>query len=725
VARPFTFLSRHRRWILGGWVLLALGGGGLLAARFRIDNSVGVWFPAEDPELRRYEAYLQEFGAWEWTLVLLETGNVDTPRFRADLEALTAKLAGLRHVRRAVSWAGMFPPPVEPGEAMAAGTGLSALLGRPGDTGSTVVLIETANLLMREEPYRLSLVDGIDAAVERYPSIRGHHVAGTSVVNAELNRAARRDMLVFFSLVGMLVTVLSLLLLRSWRDTAVLLAVAFSSAGTTLGLIVLCGYSLNMITIMLPTVLIALSVADVVHLLQAFHQERGGAGLHQALDRVVRDLWLPCLGTTLTTVGGFLSLAGSSMLPIFQLAVFSAAGLLLTWLFTMGVAPLLLERLWRNAPPRARKPFRAFKALAGWEARLGRGWKWVVVGGALASLMLFGLPRLRTDTDYVRFFRSGARLPAAYEAISAAGYPQTPLSLVLEAPAGSSFEDPAYRSAAETFGAVLLEGGDERLILSPFPGGQSREGGAPAGGRTKQLTLLTRFLSGGETGRLLEEVRAAATRTLPAGVELTITGSPVLWSRMDAHLVTTQRSSVIVVSVVTFLVLLAVFRSVPLALLGWATSFLPVVFILGFMGFLGVSLNLATVLIAGISLGLAVDDTIHFVHGYQTNRRRGAPPREAVAATLIDVGTRMILTSLILAGSFACMVASDFLPSANFGAFTACTLLVALVADLTLLPLVLARGPELREAVRRRMARTAERVRILAGRPGTGEIERG
>jgi predicted RND superfamily exporter protein len=174
------------------------------------------------------------------------------------------------------------------------------------------------------------------------------------------------------------------------------------------------------------------------------------------------------------------------------------------------------------------------------------------------------------------------------------------------------------------------------------------------------------------------------------------------------------------VSVVTFLVLLMVFRSLPLALLGWVTSFFPVAFILGLMGFLGVSLNFATVLIAGISLGLAVDDTIHFVHGFQANRRRGVCPREAVAATLSDVGSRMIFTSFILAGSFACMVASDFLPSANFGAFTAFTLLVALVADLTLLPLVLARGPEVLHELRQRVTRTAERARIFAGRLGPG-----
>jgi len=714
--RPFRFLNRHRRWILGGWLLLLLGGGGLLAARFRIDNSVGVWFPAGDPELERYETFLDEFGHWEWTLILLETKDLNDPAFQSDLKTLTADLAGLRYVRRAVSLAGVFPPPVG---GIPVDNDPTTLLLRPGDTERTAILLETANYLTREDAYRLSLVEAIDAAVLRFPSIRAHHVAGTSVVNAELNRAARRDMFVFFTLVGVLVTLLSLLLFRSWRDTAVLLAVALSAAGSTLGLVVLCGYSLNMITILLPTVLIALSVADVVHLVHAFHEERRRAELEDALDRAVRNLWLPCLGTTLTTVGGFLSLAGSSMLPIFQLAVFTSCGLLLTWIFTLGVAPLLLAFLWRNGAPPGDRALAVRGMFRGWGEGLGRGWRWVAVGTVIACVALTGLPRLRADTDYVRFFRPGARMPSAYRAIAAAGFPQTPISLVFEAKEGRTFEDPGVRAALAAFGTEVLDGGEGRSILSSFGPAGDPNGFVSLDGRKRQAVLLTRFLSGTEVDRLLAELRGIAERTLPPGLELSITGSPVLWSRMDAHLLATQRSSLIAVSVMTFLVLWWVFRSLPLALLGWMTSFFPVAFILGLMGLLGVPLDFATVLIAGISLGLAVDDTIHFVHGYQEHRKRGAPPRDAVASTLTGVGTRMVFTSGILAGSFACMMVSDFLPSANFGAFTSLTLVIALAADLTLLPLVLVRGPEVIALLRSRWLRPAtERpVRRLGARP--------
>jgi predicted RND superfamily exporter protein len=158
----------------------------------------------------------------------------------------------------------------------------------------------------------------------------------------------------------------------------------------------------------------------------------------------------------------------------------------------------------------------------------------------------------------------------------------------------------------------------------------------------------------------------------------------------------------VLVALGAFLLLGALFRDLRAALAGWFASALPVAIILGLMGWLGVPVTLATVLIAGIALGLAVDDTVHLVFAVRRGVRAGAAPAEAVRKALVRVGERMIVTSLILAGSFAVMGLSDFVPTANFGLFTALTILLALAADLTLLPWMLGGrlGGGVREAAR-------------------------
>ena len=152
----------------------------------------------------------------------------------------------------------------------------------------------------------------------------------------------------------------------------------------------------------------------------------------------------------------------------------------------------------------------------------------------------------------------------------------------------------------------------------------------------------------------------------------------------------TQKESLAIVSVACFGILILLFRSLKLAVLGLALSLYPVAMVLGLMGLWNIPVNIATVLIAGIAVGLAVDDTIHFVYAYQKSRQRGYDRGKASEEALVDVGLRMVMTSFILVGSFAAMGLSDFMPTSQFGLLSSFTVVLALVADLTLLPVVLA-----------------------------------
>jgi predicted RND superfamily exporter protein len=118
----------------------------------------------------------------------------------------------------------------------------------------------------------------------------------------------------------------------------------------------------------------------------------------------------------------------------------------------------------------------------------------------------------------------------------------------------------------------------------------------------------------------------------------------------------------------------------------------PVALVLGLMGWLQIPVNLATVLIAGIAVGIAVDDTIHLVHAWQQRRLAGRDRRTAADEAIHDVAGRMVATSVLLVGAFVVMGLSGFLPTAQFGLLSALVIVLALAVDLALTPLLLGWG---------------------------------
>ncbi len=680
-----------RRGILGLWLTATIVAAGVSVAGFRIDNSVGIWFASDDPALTEYRRFLADFGNREWLLVVLQRRASSQDAVTADGDRLASALERLEHVHWVLS-ASDFPQESDL---------VRKFLKPDPKSDHEALLLQITNDIDRQDGYREALVTEIRSLAETLPTIERARVAGTAVINGELNRAARRDMYLFFPAVAVFVVLLGGVIFRNARDTTVLLSISLGTVIVTQGLLTGSGYPLNMITIMLPTVLIALSVADAVHLIHAFHATHAsGVDSVTAAARAVKAIRWPCAGTTLTTMAGFLAFSGSSVLPVYQLAVFASIGIALAWVLTVTGGPVLLAALWRSKrraePPAIRL---ATERLGRWSHLVDRHPRWIISTFALGSVSLLGLTSLRADTDYVKFFRSDSRVPREYRVLQREGFPQNPLNLVFRIPAGDLPVSADYWTALETFSRQVETLPGVRSVLSPFvmsgatmaTGDRSENLGGMLSRRSDQVQLVVMmdYPSSRRLFELLPRIRKLADQVLPSEMSMTPTGTSLLWSSMDGGVIRTQKESLAIVSVVCFVLLVLLFRSPSLAALGLALSLYPVAMVLGLMGLLNVPVNMATVLIAGIAVGLAVDDTIHFVFAYQRSRQRGEDHRTAAEHAAVRVGPRMVMTSLILVGAFACMGFSDFMPTSLFGLLSSLTILLALVADLTLLPVVL------------------------------------
>jgi hypothetical protein len=187
----------------------------------------------------------------------------------------------------------------------------------------------------------------------------------------------------------------------------------------------------------------------------------------------------------------------------------------------------------------------------------------------------------------------------------------------------------------------------------------------------------------------LERRLAALERPATVPLELTVTGEGPLWYRVNSSLLTTMAQSFgLAVVGVTIMMVLAL-GSVRLGLVAMVPNLLPVLVAVGTMGWAGVRLDFATVMVAGIALGIAVDDTVHFLHRYRLELAAAGDPRVATERALASVGRAMVTTSVVLFAGFSLMALSAFPPHRTFGLVLAGTMVVALFCDLLLLPALL------------------------------------
>ena len=691
------------------------------AGRLRVDNSPAVWLPTQDPELDLYRNFRERFG--EDTFLLAASGRREqAPSVFERMGAVAERVETLAGIDRVESPAIPGPDPVA-----GAGSTSGLLVGRER---LALLVLPRGDLT---DSQRKALVDELRATLAgEFGDLGPWELAGTDVVTRDLDRGSQTSMATLFPLV---LAVMIGVLWFALRDVRMVGAIALSAAAASLvalGGLGFSGRSLNLLLAVVPATLVVVATAYSLHLLTRFQQLAPSeerlrlAGEKTSAGRVERGaLWSEAIGhtfrpsllTALTTAAGFGSLGLSNIPPVRDLGTFTALGVLASFVLTFTLVPACLVRSSKVLPAKRAagwwSPGRSLRYVAAL-----RRWRWIVVGAglALAGLAGLGTAQLQVESHVLRFFPRDHALPVSYRSIEQDLFGLTTLDLWLE----GDREDVLSAQTMQALDAFLSEASGEELArggpLLPFPteiaglapaaraaalrASLPRDSGALApaarsyvwveGDRLAlRATLTHRTTSSNAANALVERLRSKlAQASVPQAVMARISGSTPLLVRGQVLLLETQMRSFGLALLVVTGVLLFAFRSFWLVVVSLLPNVLPIAVTLGVMGFAGIPLDSATVTVAGIALGLVVDDTIHLLHAYSTasrDRSRSA----AVSEALAQVGRPVMTTSLALALGFGAFVATSFRPTHDFGLLIALTGLAALVCDLILLPAVL------------------------------------
>jgi hypothetical protein len=572
--------------------------------------------------------------------------------------------------------------------------------------------------------HRKDVVEDLRALTRKYEASNPEVkivLAGQLVTLIDIFDAVHRDLLVFTIIVLIMIGAVLMYLFRRVSAMVMALSVAGSAIMFGLGLAILLNISMTMLT-QLEVILVTVNtVATCVHLMVARGEIRLEASdapeSHVARETLDR-LFAPCTVMTVTTALGFGSLIISDLVPVKDFAILLSTSVMVALVTALGTSATVIGRGGQTAvtsPDSKLAKFLGRMALGSYRHRV----LVVILFIAGAGVAGIKIPGLRFESDFVKNFKEGGTVYDSYDYVVKHLTPVSAMDVVVEAKDGGSMLTPELLEKVEKFGDEIQKRYDtipqvqtltdvwetaglavpsstllmntQLLMLESF-GGESIVHMFMTPNR-KTARLMCRAYESGvsvyDKLRIKAEVEELGGEMFGSEYEVTVTGLYPFYAKVISGLLRDQLRTFGLAIGLVLVALWVGFRSFKLAMLALIPNTLPMVFVIGFMGWTGVPINMGTAMILSVSLGIAVDDTVHYLWRYRRELRTGKSAIDAMVATHQSVGKACIFTTVVITLGFWVMVFSNFVPTAYFGGLVGVSMIGALGVALILWPLML------------------------------------
>ena len=711
--------------------------------QIQIDPSTERLLAADDEANVFYQSTRRIFGNDETILLLLQAEDVFTTQNLDLISRLTQRLERLDGVIRVVSLSNAlairgteYGIDIEPYAGLAADTAQGrqefreGILANPMYSGSLVAenARATAILVSLADIGGYAFFSQIDKAINQIVAEEAHDaqiwVTGTPLLTLATTNALLDDLIWIPLIVILVMAVVLAFCFRCLKGVLVPLSSVAISVLWTLATIAALGYSLNIMTVLVPSLLMILSLSYSIHVVSEFLEAADESEDRQALaSAALRRVFLPVVLTGLTTATGFLSLTLSPLAAIREFGVFSVIGVIYAVLVTLTYTPSILKLI-HCKPQKASK---AGKQQPGWFDRFARRVaqfdiryrKAIFVASALTFIFaVAGMSKIRVGMDHITNFRQDSPVRHAYEEANEQLGGANLFYIVIETGHRDAVKEPVNLKAikelqlwldaqAEIGGSLSIVDYLE-LLNSAFHDNEPEYRLIPDS--RKEIGQLLFFGASDEVEQLVDSryqianviVRSSAVDSgdlaalvqrvddrlaqLPQHLQARVTGNPVLINAVLDKIIRGQVQSVFAALVVVYSVLVGMFLSFRIGLIALIPNVLPVVVYFGVLGFLGISLNPSNSLIAPMVLGIAIDDTVHYFARFNEFMKQQASSRQATISSLRVVGRPVTYTSIALCLGFLVLTTSDLRMQAQVGAMACFALAFAWLSDFLLTP---------------------------------------
>ncbi len=549
------------------------------------------------------------------------------------------------------------------------------------------------------------------------------HAVGIPIFDHDSDVITGEESVIFLMVSLVVVTVILLWLFKSFMMIIGSLLDVLLSTFYVYCFMGILNMPITLMTIPIPLLIIVIGVGDSIHVVSKYSLKYPSFNDKKAALKVVyREIGFPCLFTNITTMIGFLSLTTNEIVPIKHLGIVCAIAVFFSHFHTMTLVPILLPKIKRKIKT-AKKTVMMDKILDK-IAVFNEKRKIAIVAVSIVVLIIsfFGLARLQIDTNFLNDFRENATLVKDYKYVDKQMGGTLSLDMVLSQPGGKDVRDPQFlgeteriihyledqkKITAKVFSInhivkrihkELNEGQSQfykipdradvikqELFLYSLSDQENLAKFLDFDNKQIRVTVRTRNQSSRHYTRFLQEL-GDFIKTQTPGVRVVLTGGLSQMMRMAEYVSQGQVSSYGTALFLICLAMVFVFLSIKIGIVAMIPNVIPVVFTVGLMGFIQMPLDFFTLLVACITIGIIVDDTIHLISEARLKYSESGDYSTSVKEALKDDGRAVISSSLALGFGFLICIFSQSLGVAQFGLICAITIFSALVFELFLTP---------------------------------------
>ena len=721
----------------------------------KFDNSNEVWFVEGDRSLDLIDKFRDVFGNDDFVVLLFESGNFFEPENIRVIGRLAEVLEAEVPYLKDMTWLGN----VEYIEGIEDGIKIYELLETvPQDPEEMAAVREKA---LNEPSYVNSLISpqGQSAAIilemERYPedgdkldpkneiapvvreilarpefAVLNAHVAGGPILHHDYDELAAGETRNFMGLCLLIQMAILLWVARDVRGVFVPISIVFLSVLWTMGAIGLMGFTLNMMIVILPSLLICVGIGDSMHFIAEYQDQCDkGPARRKAMVKTFAMVGLPCLLTTLTTMGAFLSFLTVRIKPFRELGVYASVGVVTAIVLTYVLVPFFYSfgmkknALAKNsADQKSRNDF-FDRLLARVHWIVTAKPRWVVAFFVILSgISIAGALNIQVESNTAKMLSQKLLLRQAYDFIDERMGGSMSMEIMLDTGKTDGVKDPAFLKKMDALQdfvdkhplttkttSVLdvlkkmrramhnndqkfysipdtLEAASQYLFMYETSGGDQLDKLVGFDYDIARLTVKTRTLCTADVRKFMQDVEDFSSKTFDDSVSVEMTGALTWVKALNDKMGEGVKYSFTAVLFAVAALMMIFLRSVKLGLFSMIPNVFPVLITLELMGFTGLYLDMPLMCCSAVIIGVAVDDTIHFFRRYRREFEALGNYSQALRSTLGTVGRPITFTTMTLILGFLVMTLSDLSGWSNFGFLAGFAFLWALLADFFFCP---------------------------------------
>ncbi len=743
------FILAHPKSVLFGLTIL-LFVSIFPASNIRTDFNLEGFYPEEDPVIADYEKLEEEFGRDDNSIIIgFKTDSLFTDKVLLDLQSIVDQLEEIDYLAEVLSILDAQEIKSEDGQLTFApyfdlenstNEQLSnikeditldpflngSLINSSGNATAIVLRINEEENTFFNRNY---IIDSINDVLDEYRSDYEFHTSGIPYFRNQYVNLLNGEIVMYIAISSILIILLLWYIYRTIWGVLFPMVIVWSTLLLTVAIIQLTGGYLEIMSSTIAPILLCVGVADAIHMISKYDDAReSGFSKHNSIIEMLKTLGSATFLTSLTTAIGFATLFTSTVMPMRRFGIYTAAGVLLAYLVTIFFLPVILSRL-KSKRIFDEKSGSFYPLLQKWLYKLSGlnrlNYRKVVIFGLLVTLIFsIGITKIEVNGKVFDDVGDDTELMQDSRFFSDQIAPQFPMEFLIntEEPDGALSVDLLQR--VSQFEQKLLEYpeihrvvglhtlmGEVHRVLTGGKRNEDLDNPLPDSDQAiAQYTLLMEINEADELYNLVDfdyrklritaqtedagskrineirdEFRSEMKRLFP-DEEVTVTGTTILSADLTDKIVYSLAWSIMLAIFAITFIMAMLFKSFKMALIALVPNLIPLLIVGGVMGFAGIDIKPSTAVIFTIALGIAVDDSIHYLARFRIEYLKSKAMLPSLTATTVRTGRAIIVTSLILIAGFGTLITSAFTSTAMMGILVCTTIFGALMADLFVLP---------------------------------------